>query len=356
MTNNPKGPILFIGNFFKSPNTNQNVWFELPIRMEKIGWDVITSSPKTAKAFRLLDMLCTIFINRKTYTVAQVDVFSGPAFIWAEMSAWLLKIINKPFILNLRGGNLPSFSTNYSRRVRRTLKLANVVTSPSAYLKEFLQELCDNIKIIPNPIEIPSYKFRLRKLVEPKLVWVRAFHQIYNPSLAPKVLDKLAKKWPNIQLSMVGPDKGDGSLQNFRNLSETLNMINHITLIGGVPRYQVPTILNQGDIFINTTNFDNTPVSVIEAMACGLCIVSTNVGGIPYLLADEVNALLVPPDDPQAMAEAIERIILNPDLAARLSLNARKKAESFDWSIVLPQWDHLFNEILDSSYNSEIHP
>ena len=348
--------ILFIGNYFLSKNSNRNVWFEIPSKLEKLGWKTLTTSNKKLKPLRLLGMLYTIFANRRAYDLAMVDVFSGSAFIWAEMSAWLLNKINKPFLLNLRGGNLPEFANHYPHRVIHTLKSANVVTSPSAYLKESLQKFRKDIQIIPNPIEIASYSYRPRKLHKPKLMWVRAFHEIYNPSLAPKVLDKLTKKWPNIHLSMVGPDKGDGSLQKFRNLSETLNMENHISLIGGVPRYQVPTILNQGDIFINTTNFDNTPVSVIEAMACGLCIVSTNVGGIPYLLADEINALLVPPDDPQAMAEAIERIILNPDLAARLSLNARQKAERFDWSIVLPKWDHLFNEILDSSCNNEIHP
>ena len=213
MTFKHKGPILYIGNYFRSPNTNQNVWFDLPLRMNMLGWNYITTSLKAAKACRLLDMLYTIFRKQKDYRAAQVDVFSGPAFIWAEMSAWLLKTINKPFILNLHGGNLPSFATNHPHRVKQTLKSANVVTSPSAYLKESLRGFCDEIKIIPNPIEISLYRYRPRKLVEPKLVWVRAFHEIYNPSLAPRVLKLLINAWPDIKLTMVGPDKGDGSLQ-----------------------------------------------------------------------------------------------------------------------------------------------
>ena len=104
--------------------------------------------------------------------------------------------------------------------------------------------------------------------------------------------------------------------------------------------------MNQGDVFINTTNIDNTPVSLLEAMACGLCVVSTNVGGLPYLIEDGVDALLVPPDDSQAMAAAVRRILTEPGLAARLSSNARKKIERFDRSVILPQWEELFEKCL----------
>jgi glycosyltransferase involved in cell wall biosynthesis len=103
----------------------------------------------------------------------------------------------------------------------------------------------------------------------------------------------------------------------------------------------VPEVLNRADIFLNTTNVDNNPVSVAEAMACGLCIVSTDVGGMTYLLDHETNALLVRPDDPEAMADAVQRILSDSDLAARLSSNARRKAEGFDWEAVLPRWRNL---------------
>ena len=95
---------------------------------------------------------------------------------------------------------------------------------------------------------------------------------------------------------------------------------------------------------MNTTNVDNTPLSVLEAQAAGLCVVSTNVGGLPYLLADGHDALLVPPDDPAAMAEAVRRAISEPGLAASLSRNGRAKAEEFDWTCVLPRWESLFEQ------------
>jgi glycosyltransferase involved in cell wall biosynthesis len=179
------------------------------------------------------------------------------------------------------------------------------------------------------------------------LVWLRSFHAIYNPSLALKVLAELVPEYPESKLTMVGPDKEDSSLQACRSTAEVLHLERRIEYAGSVSKSAVPAWLDRGDIFINTTNVDNTPVSVIEAMACGLCVVSTNVGGIPYLLEHEVDALLVPASDPKAMAGAVKRVLTEPGLAERLSRNARRKSEQFDWQVILQRWKALFEEVLD---------
>ena len=140
---------------------------------------------------------------------------------------------------------------------------------------------------------------------------------------------------------MIGPDRGDGSRQAVEQAIETLGVAERVMLVGGVPKTEVPQWLNKGDVFINTTNIDNTPVSVIEAMACGLCVVSTNVGGIPYLLKDHHDSLLVPSADENAMAAAVRSILIDTNLSKRLSQNARASVEPFDWSIILPEWENL---------------
>ena len=87
-------------------------------------------------------------------------------------------------------------------------------------------------------------------------------------------------------------------------------------------------------------------------MACGLCIVSTNVGGIPYILEHDGDALLVPTDDPRSMARAIRRVLCEKGLAERLSQNARHKAEQIDWKELLPKWENLLVNIV-RSYGNE---
>jgi glycosyltransferase involved in cell wall biosynthesis len=101
---------------------------------------------------------------------------------------------------------------------------------------------------------------------------------------------------------MIGPDKGDGSFEETRQIAAELGVMSRISFPGPVLKTETPAWLDQGDIFLNTPEVDNTPVSVLEAMACGLCVVSTNVGGLPYLLENEADALLVPPNSVEGMA------------------------------------------------------
>jgi glycosyltransferase involved in cell wall biosynthesis len=176
-------------------------------------------------------------------------------------------------------------------------------------------------------------------------MWLRAFHQIYNPSMVPRVLALLEQEYPHIHVTMAGPDKGDGSLQRMQKLAANTNVAERMTVSGVIPKPGIANWLNSGDIFLNTTNVDNTPVSILEAMACGLCVVSTNVGGIPYLLEDEQDALLVPPNNPEAMTFAVKRILTEPGLAEHLSRNGRRKVEQFDWPVILPLWERLLCKV-----------
>jgi glycosyltransferase involved in cell wall biosynthesis len=341
-----KPGVLLIGNFLSALTETHSVCEDLAVRLKEHGLHVITTSDKLARIPRLLDMLITIFKYRNQYGVAQIDTYSGPAFIWAEMTGWLLQKLNKPFVLTLHGGSLPQFGSRWPGRLRRLLRSASVITTPSRYLLEAMQPYRPDICLLPNPLDLGTYRFQLRKNPRPHLIWLRAFHHVYNPTLAPRVLAQLLPDFPNACLTMIGPDKEDGSLQTTRKIAQHLGVQDRIAFSGGVPKTEVPLWLNKGDIFINTTNVDNTPVSVIEAMACGLCVVSTNVGGIPYLLEDEIDALLVPPDDPESMAAAVCRVLIEPNLATRLSQDARHKAEGFDWSTILPQWETLFEQVI----------
>jgi len=348
MANKPT--ILMIGNYLASPKHNRNIWHALSEHLEDVGWNIITTSTKERQLTRLLDMLFTIIKERNKYVLAQIDVFSGRAFTFAEICTWLLCQLKKPVILTLHGGNLPAFAKQFPKKVQRLLLSADEVVAPSDYLVRQLQEYRDDIRLIPNGIDSSRYPYRHRVHLKPKLVWLRAFHRIYNPELAIQALAVLKDEFPEIHLWMIGPDKGDGSLQNTILLAKTLQVAERVEFIPGVAKSDVPLWLNKGDIFLNTSNYDNTPVSVMEAMACGLCLVSTNVGGIPYLLKENVDALLVPPDSPEDMADAIRRILTEPDLAARLSASARFRAQDLDWSVILPKWETLFTGVIESSH------
>jgi glycosyltransferase involved in cell wall biosynthesis len=329
--------VLVVGNFLAGTLGHRSVCEELVEQLASSGWSVTTTSSEPSRVRRLADMVGTSWRERHAYDVAQVDVYSGHAFAWAEAVCWTLRRARKPYVLILHGGNLPGFAERWPGRVRRLFEPASLVVAPSSYLRDRMRPYRKDVVCIPNGLDVASYRWRPRERAEPKLIWLRAFHEIYNPSLAPKVVRLLEVDFPGVRLAMVGRDKGDGSLGRTVRTAESLGVEHRLTLPGGIPKADVARWMNTGDVFLNTTNVDNTPVSVLEAMASGLCVVSTNVGGISHLLEDEHDALLVPPDDPRAMADAVRRILSDPALARRLSANARAKAKTFDWSVVLPR-------------------
>jgi glycosyltransferase involved in cell wall biosynthesis len=229
--------------------------------------------------------------------------------------------------------------------VRRLLCSAVATTAPSEYLASSLRKFRHDITVLANAIDVTAYPFRYRRFATPRLVWLRAFHRIYDPSLAVKTLALLAKDFPDIQLLMIGPDKGDGSYEAARSLAASLGVENRIEFSGRIPKRDVGDWINRGDIFLNTSTVDNQPVTLLEAMACGACVVSTDIGGIPFIAKNRINALLVSVGDADAFANAVTEILRDPDVSAKLSQNARRSAEAYDWSVVLPQWTMLLNSV-----------
>lgn len=338
--------ILFIGNFLIGQMGAFSISEAIARRLSARGHHVVLTSRKVNRLLRLADMIFTIIKARKQYDIAHVDVFSGKAFFWAEIDCSILKWLKKPIVLTLHGGNLPDFARRSPSRVRRLFSKAASITVPSSYLFKQMQPYTSRMRALPNPIDCKEFQFRFRSSATPVLLWVRAFHRIYNPVMAINVLALLAEKYPAVHLNMIGRDKGDGSLLHVHEAAHRLGVAEKLSLPGGMDNHEISSWIDRADIFINTTNFDNTPVSVLEAMAGGMCIVSTNAGGIPFLLEHGQDALLVPAGDAVAMTHMISKILSEPALAARLSSNSRKKVERFDWSVILPQWEELLAKML----------
>ena len=338
----------FVGTFPVPEHGSRGISEDLCARLASTGWQMRIVSRHPSRIGRVVEMLWTCWRERHRYRVAAVDLYSGPAFFWAKAVCVVLRRIGKPYILMLHGGNLPKFAASRQGMVRSLLASAVAVTTPSYYLMEHMQPYRNDIQVLPNGISISSYPHQLRRQGALRLIWLRAFHEIYNPVMAVHVLALLKQECPDIHLTMIGPDKGDGSLQKTRQEAERLCVIDNLTLLGSVRKEDVPGKLADGDIFLNTARIDNTPVSVLEAMASGLCVVSTSVGGIPYLVRGGYEALLVPSDNAESMAEAVRRIIVEPDLSRRLSSNARRKVEQLDWSVILPRWEKLLISVIHS--------
>ena len=160
--------------------------------------------------------------------------------------------------------------------------------------------------------------------------------------MAIQVLSALRKIYSNATLTMVGPDKDD-SLNDCRKLVANLGLQDYVVFTGRLSKKEWVQLAKTHDIFINTTNADNLPVSVIEAMALGMIVISTNVGGMPYLVRDDVNGLLVDVNDIADMANKVIHVCGDTSPAEKLSTNAFTTSKQFDCAVVMQQWCNLLS-------------
>ena len=331
--------LLYLGNQLSKHGFNKTTIETLGLQLEQEGFVIYYASDKKSFPLRLLDMMLSVVIYRKQVDYVLIDTYSTKAFCYAFLCSQLARIFNIKYIPILHGGDLPNRLKKNPKLCRMLFANAYKNVAPSGYLKlVFEKEGFDNVIHIPNTIEIDKYEFKIRTELTPKLLWVRAFASIYNPEMAVKVLKQLQEKYPSATLTMVGPDK-DGSLQTTKDFAKSMDV--SVNFTGQLTKEEWWQLAFQHDIFINTTHFDNTPVSVMEAMALGLPVVSTNVGGIPYLVTNKENALLVNDNDDHAMTKAIMDLIENKEKSNFLTRNARTFIEQMDWKVVKESWVSL---------------
>ncbi len=333
---NPRKNLLYIGNKLAAHGKPPAAIDALSVKLRAEGYSVITASSKQNKVFRLLDMVFTTIRNRTQIDLVLIDTYSTQNFLYAVIIATFCRLFKLPYIPILHGGNLPYRLKSSKKLSRNLFGKAHTNVAPSLFMfEQFKKQGYENLTYIPNTIEIKRYPFLLRKSITPKLLWVRSFSEIYNPMLALEIVEILKNKGLEVSLCMVGPDK-DGSLEHCKKVATHLKL--PVTFTGMLQKKEWIKLSVDFDIFINTTNYDNMPVSVMEAMALGLPVISTNVGGLPYLIQNGIDGILVPPNNPESFVMAIEDLCNNSQKAQEITKKARTKMEDFDWENVKHSW------------------
>lgn len=328
--------LLYIGNQLSQNGKTVTTIDSLSLLFRHEGFKVFTASKKRNKFLRLFDMLFHVFKYRKQTHYVLIDTYSTFNFYYAYCVSQLCRMLKLKYIPILHGGNLPDRLEQSPILSKSIFKYAHINVAPSLYTKSNFERLgYHNITCVPNSIELKNYPYKKRIFDTVRLLWVRSFSKIYNPLLAIKLLKALKDENIDVELCMVGPDS-DGSLQEAINYSKSLNV--EVTFTGKLSKQEWIEISENYNIFINTTNIDNTPVSVIEAMALGLPVVSTNIGGLPFLIDNDKTGVLVEPNSVEAFIEAIKQIISDSNKANQMAENARKYVEQFDWENVKEKW------------------
>jgi len=330
--------VLYIGNDLSKNSKYPTMMATLSVLLESEGYKVVKSSSKKNQLFRLLDMISTTIVKSVKVDYVLIDTFSTKNFYYALLVSQIARVFKLKYIPILHGGNLPSRLERSPFLSRLIFKNSYINIAPSNYLKHVFEGKGFKVKFIPNVLEVENYSFKLRKEITPNILWVRAFKHLYNPMMAIEVLRKVKKKYPDASLCMIGPVKDD-SFELVKSFVSDKNLDDSVDFTGVLSKEEWHKRSEEFDVFINTTNFDNTPVSVMEAMALGIPIVSTNVGGMPFLIEHKKHGVLVEKNDSNQMSDAIVKMIENPP--KEMILNARKKVENFSWDQVRIQWVKL---------------
>lgn len=334
--------ILYIGNIL-SVHGGSVGFIETLVPRLASRYSVKAVSSVKSRPLRLLHMLLTVFRYRNTCKGVVVDTFSTQAFWFAYAVAKACQLLNIPFIPVVRGGDFVNRLTASKEKCDFlfTKSYRNIV--PSKFLEFHFKQANYPVTYIPNFIELQKYPFKQREPIQPTFLWVRAFHKIYNPVLAVEVLNQLDRA--DAKLCMVGSDT-DGTRWLVEKRIAELKLTDRVTLPGRLMKDEWIELAARYDFFLNTTTIDNMPVSVIEAMALGLPVISTNVGGIPFLIDHGITGVLVPSNDPRAMVTAIQELLANPGFTRKITVNARKMVEQFDWENVKLMWFDVLDGIV----------
>ncbi|MCP9198293.1 glycosyltransferase family 4 protein [Gramella sp. GC03-9] len=336
-----KKRILYIGNDLRVNSFTATYISFFSKALRKEGYEVKTASTKSNKALRLAEMIGMILRYKETTDIVLIDTYGATNFYYAYLVGKACQALKMEYIPILHGGNLPERLEGSKKLSTSLFANSKVNIAPSRFLYDSFQTYgFKNTKIIPNSINTVNYPFKERQEFRPKLLWVRRFQKRYNPMMAIQVLQILKAKYPQASLCMVGPEK-DGSMNSCKSIAKKFDL--DVRFTGKLKKKHWSRLANNYDFFINTTSIDNTPISVIEAMSLGLATVSTDVGGMPDLIENEHDGILVPEADEQAMAKVIVDLIENPEKAHEICLNARNKVDSFDWTLVKEQWNKVLS-------------
>lgn len=337
---NKKANLLYVGNKLSQYGFTPGVIESLGFLLEREKYHVSYAGTYRSQAARLVEIILKIVFNGRKSDYILIDTYSTTAFWFAYIAALIARILNVHYIPILHGGDLPKRLTNSNRASKILFKNSYANVAVSGYLKHEFEERGYKVVLIPNSIDTCRYPFILREKCRPRLLWVRSFHKQYNPIMAAEVLNDLIKIYPDATLCMVGPDK-DGTIEKFRNYVDILGLKDHVKITGLIKKEDWIKLSEDYDFFINTTNIDNTPVSVIEAMALGMIVISTDAGGLKYMLSTDNDSIMVSCGDTIAMSKAISTAMNDQSLCKKISLNARFSAMNFDWSIVKNKWADL---------------
>ena len=285
--------------------------------------------------FRLLPYLWALWRLAGRSQLLHVMANSGWSWHLVSVPAiWIGWLRRVPVIVNYRGGEAASFLAAAARWVLPSLRRAQLLVVPSGFLHEVFARFGQRAEIIPNAVDLSMFHAGVRS-AHPVVIVTRNLEPIYDVATALRAVAQVRREVAALRLVIAGsgPQQAELAL-----LARSLGIDEAVEFTGRLGREELAARLRSSWVCLNSSVVDNMPNSLLEAMASEVPIVSTRVGGVPFMVEDGVTALLVPPRDVDAMARAIARLLSDRPLAQSLCQAGRAKVADCTWQVVGPQW------------------
>jgi len=288
--------------------------------------------------------LLSLLTRVRKYDVIHIFSASYFSFVIAPTPAILVsKLFGKKVILNYHSGEADDHLRRWPRTAIPTIKLADRLVVPSEYLEDVFANFHLPASPIYNLIETDKFRFRKRDALKPRFLSNRNFEAHYGVDRVLQAFAVIQKQLPEAMLTVAGNGPERDKLQQ---VAVDLNL-NKTTFVGRVEHDKIVELYDSCDVFLNGSLIDNQPLSILEAFACGLPIVTSNAGGIPYMVENERTGLIVECNDSDGLAQAALRLFAEPNLTTRLINEGRRECNKYSWASVRDQWLDLYFQLAD---------
>ena len=250
------------------------------------------------------------------------------------------RLLGKKVILNYRSGEADDHLSNW-RSAIPTLRLAHVIVSPTPYLVDVFARFGIRITSIPDILDTAHFRYRPRRRLRPAFMTNRILEPLYNVSCILRAFEIIQERYPDASLTIAH----DGICRpQLEALARELGLRN-TQFVGRVPHSAVADLYDAADIYVTSPNLDCLPGSILECYVCGLPVIATKAGGIPYMLTHEQTGLLVDLNDHQAMAASAFRLLEDEALVERLTSNGLRECEKYRGGPVREAWVGLYRRL-----------
>lgn len=317
--------------------------------------ELVPINPRLPGALRLLQRIkyvrtivtsiayvATLLIRLPRFDVVHVFSASYFSFLLAPAPAILIaRLYGKPVLLNYHSGEAEDHLRRWPRTALPMIKLVDRIVVPSDYLVAVFAKFGIHAERVVNTVDLSRFRFRERRVLKPVLLSNRNLESHYNVECTIRAFALVRSRISDARLIVAG----DGSQRRkLCELAAHLRIAN-IEFAGAVAPEKMPELYGRADIFVNASNVDNQPLSIIEAFASGVPVVTTNAGGIPDMVTDGETGLMAGRGDHEALADRVIRLLSDKELASHIATRAREECGRYTWSAVSGNWLRLYREL-----------